>query len=276
MLYVNRAMPESLKDHEYLQTVSRPVSAMAKAYPANYAGYAHAHTRAQFLYAASGSMKITFAEGCWVIPPQRAVWLPPNYLHQTGSIGELEMRTLYVHPDACPKDAPREPRMIAVSPLLRELVLRIVEMPIEYEEDGQDGRIVATALGEIDWTPLHPVNLPSLRDARLLRMERMLADYPGDSSTLAEWATRLKISSRTLTRLIRQETALSFQVWRDHIRAFAAIPMLFEGRPLIEIAIAVGFETAWSFTAMFKRVTGVVPSRYTEQLVPTKYPVLHP
>jgi AraC-like DNA-binding protein len=240
---------------------------MAKTYPASYAGYLHAHERAQFLYAASGSMKLTFAAGCWVIPPQRAVWLPPSYSHQTGSIGELQMRTLYIRPEACPKNAPSQPRMIAVSPLLHELVLRIVDMPLEYEEEGQDGRIIAAALGEIDWTPLNPVSLPSLRDARLQQMERLLTTNPGDNGTIADWAERLDLSARTLTRLIRRETAVSFQVWRDHIRAFAAIPMLAEGRPLIDIAISVGYETAWSFTAMFKRVTGLVPSRYNVQPV---------
>jgi AraC-like DNA-binding protein len=262
---LNQAIAKRSKDHEYLQTVPRPVSAMAKDYPAHYVGYTHTHARAQFLYAASGSMKITFEPGCWVIPPQRAVWLPANYPHQTGSIGQLQMRTLYIREDACPSEAPLVPRMLGVSPLLRELVLRIVEMPIEYEQESQNERIIATALGEIDWTPIHPVSLPSLRDERLQSMERMLTHNPADGSTLKEWAARLKTSPRTLTRLIRQETNLSFQTWRDQIRTFAAIPMLADGRPLVEIADAVGYETAWSFTAMFKRVTGILPSRYSTQ-----------
>ena len=259
-------MAKRSEDHEYLQTVPRPVSGMAKNYPAQYVGYTHAHARAQFLYAASGSMKITFEPGCWVIPPQRAVWLPAGYPHQTGSIGPLKMRTLYIREDACPAAAPREPRMIGVSSLLRELVLRAVEMPIEYDEEGHDGRIIATTLGEIDWTPIHPVSLPSLRDTRLKSMEQMLTNDPSDSSTLKQWSARLSISSRTLTRLIRQETDLSFQEWKDQIRTFAAIPMLAEGRPLAEIADAIGYETAWSFTAMFKRVTGIVPSLYSTQV----------
>ncbi|MFT4113964.1 AraC family transcriptional regulator [Silvibacterium sp.] len=259
-------MRVGMKDHELLQQVPRAVSAMAKSYPSGYLGYAHSHARAQFLYAASGSMRLTFAEGCWVIPPQRAVWLPPGYVHQTSTIGELEMRTLYIREDSCPSIAPQQPRMLGVSPLLRELILRIVGMPQDYDEQGQDGRIIATALGEIDWTPLDPVRLPPLGDARLRRMEQMLNANPADASTLGDWAERLRVSTRTLARLIRQETALSFQVWRDHIRTFAAIPMLAEGRPLIEIAVAVGYETAWSFTAMFKRVTGTLPSRYAAEM----------
>jgi AraC-like DNA-binding protein len=262
MSYANLVMAKRSEDHEYLQTVSRPVSAMARSYPAGYAGYMHSHARAQFLYAASGSMRLTFALGCWIIPPQRAVWLPAGYPHQTGSIGPLEMRTLYIdnRPDLA--SAPQAPSMLRVSTLLHELVLRVAAMPIEYDENGQDGRIVEALLAEIDWTPIHPVSLPALCDRRLQTIEQTLTRNPRDLSTLEQWAARLELSPRTLTRLIRRETDLSFQVWRDQIRTFIAIPMLAEGKHLVEIADALGYETAWSFTAMFKRVTGKVPSRY--------------
>jgi AraC-like DNA-binding protein len=235
---------------------------MAKQYPSGYEGYRHAHTRAQFLYAASGSMKLTLDIGCWIIPPRRAVWLPANYLHQTASIGQLEMRTLYIDSHAGLDCTPSVPRMLNVSPLLHELVLRVIAMPIEYDETGQDGRIVVALLGEIDWTAIHPVSLPSLKDDRLQRMERVLLKDPSDPRTLERWAETLDISPRTLTRLIRRETDLTFQVWRDQIRTFVAIPMLTKGKPLAVIADALGYNTAWAFTAMFKRVTGKVPSQY--------------
>jgi hypothetical protein len=74
--------------------------------------------------------------------PARAVWIPPNYVHQTGSIGPLQMRTLYIREDHCPVDAPLRPRMVAVSPLLRELAFRILAMPVEYDESGQDARLI--------------------------------------------------------------------------------------------------------------------------------------
>lgn len=255
-------MAKRLEDHEYLQTVPRPVAAMAKSYPAGYAGYLHSHARAQFLYAASGSIRLTMKLGCWIIPPKRAVWLPGGYIHQTGSIGQLEMRTLYIDPAVDLVPLPKAPCMLHVSPLLHELVLRVVTMPIEYDEKGQDGQIVKALLGEIDWTPIHPVSLPSLRDERLLRIEQSLLNRPGDPSTLEQWAAKLDMSPRTFMRLVRRETELTFQTWRDQIRTFVAIPMLTERRPLVEIADALGYDTAWAFTAMFKRVTGKVPSQY--------------
>jgi AraC-like DNA-binding protein len=255
-------MSEKSTDHIYLQSVPRPVAAMAKSYPANYAGYLHSHERAQLLYAASGTMKLLSGGGCWIIPQQRAVWIPAGYPHQTGGIGPMEMRTLYIREDACPSVAPQQPRMLAVSTLLRELVLRATKMPIEYDEQGHDGNLITALLGEIDWTPLHPVSLPPLQDTRLRAIEAALMKSPGDTRTLEEWAKRIGSSARTLSRLFRQEAQISFQTWREQVRTFAALPLLADGRPLTEIADALGYETAWSFTAMFKRVTGILPSRY--------------
>jgi AraC-like DNA-binding protein len=255
-------MAKQLRDHEQLQTVLRPVSALAKSYPAGYSGYLHSHARAQFLYAASGTMKLIMHAGCWIIPPKRAVWLPAGFEHQTGSIGPLEMRTLYVDPATVSVTLPDSPRMLRVSALLHELVLRAMAMPIEYDESGQDGQIIRALLGEIDWSPIHPMSLPSLRDERLQRVEKSLLRKPGERMTLEQWAIQLDMSARTLSRLVRRDTHLSFQTWRDQIRTFVAIPMLTEGRPLVEIADELGYDTAWAFTAMFKRVTGMVPSRY--------------
>jgi AraC-like DNA-binding protein/quercetin dioxygenase-like cupin family protein len=258
-------MLKTMRDHIALQSSPRPVAAMAKSYPAGYQGYRHSHRRAQFLYATAGCMRLTLEAACWIVPPKRAVWLPPGYEHQTGSIGAVEMRTLYIEETAI-IGWPEEPRMLRVSPLLHELVLRAMEIPVEYEENGQQGKLMEVLLREIDWTPVHPFRLPLLEDRRLKLIEASLHADPSQNSTLDQWARRFKVSARTLARLFRSETNLSFQQWRDHARVFAAIPLLSEGRPLVEIADELGFETAWSFTAMFKRVLGTTPSRYRSEL----------
>lgn len=94
--------------------------------------------------------------------------------------------------------------------------------------------------------------------------ERALIQNPGCRKTLEQWASYLRISPRTLTRSLQREAQLSFQTWRDQIRTFSALPMLAEKRPLANIAAELGYESASSFTAMFKRVTGRLPSRYFE------------
>jgi AraC-like DNA-binding protein len=235
---------------------------MAKSYPTGYPGYLHSHPRAQFLYAEAGTMKVTTDRGAWIIPPHRAVWFPPNYPHQTGALSALEMRTLYISPNACPPKAPAIPCIVQVSPFLRELVRRATEMPVEYDEDGHEGRIITVLLDEINWSPAFAIAMPSLRDSRLITIEQALTSEPSSNRTLEEWATEVGASTRTLTRLFQRETGMSFRNWREQFRALTVLPRLVDGAPISTLAVEFGYETPAAFAAMFKRVMGVTPSQY--------------
>ncbi len=253
---------ERSTDHEFFQHVSRPVGAMAKSYPAGYTGYLHSHPRGQFLYAESGTMKVTTGRGTWMVPPHRAVWFPPNSPHQTGTLSAVEMRTLYIRPDACPPHAPQGPCVMRVSPLLRELVRAAMAMPIEYDEQGHDGRVIALLLEEICWAPSREIIVPQLRDLRLLAIEKVLASDPGDTRTLEEWAAFAGASARTLARLFLRDAGMSFRSWREQFRAQASVPRLMEGDSVTTLAGEFGYETPGAFTAMFRRVMGTTPSQY--------------
>lgn len=249
-------------DHEFYQHVPRPVGAMAKSYPGGYAGYRHSHPRAQFLYAESGTMKVTTDRGAWVVPPHRAVWFPPDYPHQTSALSSLEMRTLYIRSDACPKRAPKEPCVLSVSPLLRELVRRATAMPMKYDEKSHDGKIIDLLLDEINWSPADAIVMPTLKDARLLTIEQALSSNPGDGRTLEQWAAYVGASARTLARLFLKETRMSFRCWRDQFRALAVLPELTNGSAITTLALEFGYETPSAFAAMFRRVMGVTPRQY--------------
>ena len=72
----------------------RPVVTLANDYPSGYEIEPHRHARAQLVYAAQGVMTVTVAAGSWVVPPQRAVWMPagiiddPSVLHQAAIDGQ--------------------------------------------------------------------------------------------------------------------------------------------------------------------------------------------
>jgi AraC-like DNA-binding protein/mannose-6-phosphate isomerase-like protein (cupin superfamily) len=253
---------ERSTDHEFFQHVPRPVGAMAKSYPAGYPGFLHSHPRGQLLYAESGTMKVTTGRGTWMVPPHRAVWFPPKSPHQTGTLGAVEMRTLYIRRDACPSQAQQEPCVLHVSPLLRELVRAATAMPIEYDERGHDGRLIALLLEEIRWTPVPEMMMPRLRDNRLLAIEQTFAVNPSDGRTLEQWAALAGASARTLARLFQRETGMSFRSWREQFRAQASISRLMEGDSVTTLAGELGYETPSAFTAMFRRVMGVTPSRF--------------
>jgi len=152
--------------------------------------------------------------------------------------------------------------VLAVSPLLRELILRACALPVAYDEAGSDGRLMALILDEIAALKTVPLDLPLPRDGRLGRICRALSAEPGDAHTLSDWGREAGASPRTLARLFVKETGLTFAAWRQRARLLAATAMLAAGEPITRIALDLGYESPSAFTAMFKRALGAPPSHY--------------
>ena len=247
------------------QTVPRPLAAMAKDYPDGWVNDWHRHTRAQLVYASSGVMTITTPDGSWVVPPNRALWIPAGVDHHIVMAGPVAMRTLYLearYVEAMAAELPRTCRVVAVSGLLRELILRAVELPMLYDESGPAGRIAALIFDELRLLPTLPLHLPSPRDARLLRLCRALRDRPADRRTLDGWGKVVGASARTLARLFMAETGMSFAAWRAQVRLLAALARLAGGEKVTAVALELGYDSPSAFIAMFSRQLGVTPSRY--------------
>src|SRR5258705_5195167 len=57
--------------------------------------HTHMHREAQLVFAAKGTMQVTTPKGRWLVPPDRAVWVPPRLEHSIDVLADIEMRTLY-------------------------------------------------------------------------------------------------------------------------------------------------------------------------------------
>lgn len=240
----------------------RPVAALARAYPDGHEITFHRHDRGQLIYAVSGVMEIATAGRLWLVPPQRALWMPPGLEHRLKARGAVALRSIFVHPDAVPAAFPRLAMAVNVSPLLRELLVRAVEIPGDYDPRGRDGRIMALILDEIAWAPDQPFGLPVADDPRLRRVcDGILAD-PASALGLEEWAARAGASARTLARLFEKELGLSFRQWRQQARILEALPRLAAGQPVTVVALDLGYETPAAFAAMFRKIMGQTPRRY--------------
>lgn len=132
-------MPLDLADN-YIN-IPRPIVAVAKEFPPGHLIALHQHSRSQFLYASSGVMTVKMDKGLWVVPPLRAVWIPANILHEIEISGHLSMRTLYIDPTLF-FDPSMECCVIAVTPLLRELVLYAIDLPKLYPIGGKEERLL--------------------------------------------------------------------------------------------------------------------------------------
>lgn len=220
----------------------------------------HRHRRAQLIYASSGVMLVRTREAAYLVPPQRAVWMPAGVGHAIEARSAIALRTLYFVPEIVAA-LETTPCVLGVTPLLRELVIAVAARDNRYG-GAADMRLLDVLLDQIAAQPRSPLSLPLPRDRRLRRVTESLLRDPGDGRDLDAWAQRAGASKRTLNRLFRRETGLSFRDWRAQCRLLHALEMISRGASVTRIADALGYQNTSAFIGMFRRALGTTPGRY--------------
>lgn len=234
---------------------------MADEYSAGFIDPQHQHSRAQLLYASAGVMSISTAEGSFVVPPQRALWIPSGVEHEVSCREPVSLRTLYFDPSGT-ADLPSRCRVLEISELMRALILEAMMLPPEYDMGGREGLVMRLIQLEINRMPVAPLHVPMPKDPRLARVCRAIVADPASEGDLDHWAKMAGMGRRTLTRQFKQETGVGLATWRQHVRLLEALSRLATGQPVTTVAFDVGYESPSAFTAMFQRTFGVPPSRY--------------
>ncbi|MFV3381191.1 helix-turn-helix domain-containing protein [Pseudomonas sp. NY15354] len=222
---------------------------------------AHCHDRAQLIHALSGVVTVNSREGSWVVPPGRGVWVPAAVEHDLKIAGVVRMRTLFVAPGARP-DLPKSCQVIEISPLLRELIIRAMDIPPDHPKGGRDERIMQLILDEIRVLPVMALHVPSPRDPGLQALCEALREAPAQDWSLSRAARYCGLNPRTLTRSFQRETGLSVIQWLRRMRLLASLDALAAGQSVLEVALDLGYESPSAFSAMFRRTLGVSPSAY--------------
>ena len=279
--------PVRSTDPRDYQRVARPFAAMAKSFADGFEIKPHSHPRDQLIYAVSGLMRVRTERDAWIVPPDRAVYLPARMTHSISMRGEVEMRTLYIARGAAgaafsgeslsrtrsgmASGSPQKTRqlkdilpagatVIAVSRLLRELVLALVDEPLLYDQAGRGGAIVSLIVSEIARAQRLPLVIPMPRDPRLRRVCAGLIADPSDPRTLDGWSEIAGASARTLARLFESELELTFTAWRQRVRFHNALEAIARNEPIERIARLNGYRSPSAFAAAFRSVMGHAPT----------------
>lgn len=238
----------------------RPVIALQDEYPAGFVDPMHSHDHVQILYASAGVMSVRTPETSFVIPPQRAVWLPAGMRHEVACRGPVSLRTLYL--PSAPDEEVRMCRVFEVSNLLKSLILEVVDFPPLYDIAGREGRIIGLLLDEIERMPNAPYQVSMPSDPRLLRVCNAILGDPSDPRDIDDWANLAAMGRRTFTRSFKHETGMGLAVWRQQVRLMEALSLLAAGASITQVTYEVGYDSPSGFAAMFRRAFGVPPSQY--------------
>jgi AraC-like DNA-binding protein len=247
----------------------------------------HTHDSPRLVYPSSGVLSISAAGGTWVVPPQRAAWIPAGIPHAHRTHGRVRMRTLaFPAAESAARSeeearTPQAPIVVAVSPLLREVIVALTSDDSNTDDSNTDdsntddsntgesnrtasqrANLLTVALDELHRVDELPVRLPAVTDGRLQAIAGMLRANPADERTLADFCREVGSSERTLSRLFRDEAGMSFPQWRTRFRLLRALVLLADGTPVTSTALACGWSSPSAFIDTFRRAFGATPGRF--------------
>ncbi|WGS22497.1 helix-turn-helix transcriptional regulator [Bradyrhizobium sp. ISRA463] len=248
----------------------RPITMRAQSIPPRHEFPEHAHEWHQVVYAVDGVLMAIAENRSFVISPEQAVWLPSGIRHRVGSLLGAEFRSLWIAVDSG-RNLPSTPTVLAVSPLLKELIVEAAAIEGHKDDDGYTDRVTTLILDQLGRARALTGGLPWPRGERLLRLCEALYVDPADARSLDDWAKLLGMSSRTLTRQFEAEMGSSLRSWRRRVRLLRAIELLRSGMGVTEAAMQLGYGSASAFIFAFRTEMGSSPHAYTRNATSAHY-----
>jgi AraC-like DNA-binding protein/quercetin dioxygenase-like cupin family protein len=233
--------------------------ALSATYSGGYVLHPHTHASHQLLFASSGAMTVTSDRTSWMIPPGRAVLIPAGTLHGIRMWGDVAMRSLYFPAGAAGPFDQGSCRVISVGPLMRELILRVAEWAALDSRVPAEAHVMSVLMDEIEHALVEPLRLPLPEDPRALKVADYVLTSPAETATTADLARRCGLSTRTLERLFRAETGMSFGLWRQKAKLLESVRVLAEGGSVTDAALESGYLSVSAYIAAFKQTFGYTP-----------------
>ena len=228
----------------------------------------HMHREAQLVYAAKGTMQVTTPKGRWLVPPDRAVWVPARLEHAIDVLADVQMRTLYFDTARLKRekrsDSLSAEFVVRVSPLLHQAILAV------FDDNNTQDRIallVKLVLLELHQAEDSATFIPLPHEPRCRRAADIVLRDPTGSHEIETLAREVGTSARTLSRLFSSETQLSFKSWCQRARIAAAIERLSVDANVSvkQLASDLGYASVPAFSHAFRQVTGKTPTEFAEK-----------
>jgi AraC-like DNA-binding protein len=226
--------------------------------------HAHSHIEAQLCGLDAGLAIMETDKGSWLCPPGRCIWIPSGTVHSLHSCGKMSGWML--HMDAELSDAlPPEPRVLALTPLLKVVVRRIAEWAAEPEVSAAKQRLIEVLKDEISAASQVALHLPIPHDPALKRLAERLASRSEYRNNLVMLAHESGLSERSLFRNFQQETGMSPGQWRRQAQVLRSLELLANGMSVTQTSLEVGYESTGAFIRAFRQLVGETPATYAKQ-----------
>ncbi len=214
----------------------------------------HVHSRIQFLFSQTGTMRARTRLGSWIVPTGYGLLIPAGIEHEVEMFGQVSLRSAYIQQETMAAHGNQNCSVIRVSPLLAISIDRFASRPVEYDEDDIATPLAAVIISEIAGTQPSPMALPFPEPSNLRAVADELLNDPASTKSIDHWAAEAGMSRRSFTRSFRAATSMSFGHWRQRLRYQTASELMAAGHPASRIAARVGYKSSAALKAMMERI----------------------
>lgn len=219
----------------------------------------HQHATGQLFAIRRGMMIVQTERAQWALTPATIGWFPPGLRHCAWTVGEAEGHSVQL---SGADSLPALPGVWPADPFLMLLMERICGIDPAQAEQARQQHLLAVMSDEIRHLPTAPLQLLLPTDRRARQVAEQLLLDPHNKLLQAQLVSRFGLSVRTVSRLFREQTGLSFSQWRQQARILASIGGLLRGESVSDTAGKCGYDNVSAFIAAFKLRFGMTPGEF--------------
>lgn len=225
----------------------------------------HSHSWGQAIFVKCNVLEMQVEGERLLTPANIPIWIPPGKIHASYNHRQAFFRTLNIAGSLC-HQLPDRACLLRVSPIVHAIMDDIAARELLVPETAEDRRLGEVLLDQLRQAQIGPSYLPSTSDKYLSPVLQALELNPADNTTLAQWASRVYTTERTLSRRCQALLGMSFSEWRQRLRFLHAVALLEQGKSVQEVALELGYSSASALIVMFHQQSGTTPERYRQRI----------
>ncbi|MFD6445043.1 helix-turn-helix domain-containing protein [Promicromonospora sp. NPDC060204] len=225
----------------------------------------HVHPAHELVWVRHGTLTARLAGQVFTVSEGFGLWVPAGVEHAGRLTAGVELYDAFFAPERTPPVL-AGPTAVAMGPVLQALLVHLARRDLDPEARARAEAVVFDVLEPSDRQLA--VRLPADHRVDAI-VEALLAD-PADERSLAQWARSSGTSERTITRVFRAATGLSFAQWRQAVRVHRSLELLAAGDTVQDVSDELGYAHPGTFIDAFRRVMGTTPGTFATDVVGRK------
>lgn len=246
-----------------LSVLPQPIFFQVRSMPEDTIYPPHQHPWGEFVYSFSGVLAMEAEGKAFRVPPSFGLWHPPGSMHHGSNRHASSHCSLYIDQElAAQRGMPDKTCALMINPMLQAMLNHLKLNPPLSPYSKEDSKLLDVMLDQLVMTPSTGSYLPESKDVMLAKVLGYLKDNPGSNGSLKVLANQFGTTERTLARKAQRELGMPLSEWRQRLKVMLAVPMLQDGNSVESVALDLGYSTASSFIAMFRRLLDTTPDEY--------------